>query len=108
MAFDRIQLNEAKLKNCSHSSRIDMQHQFLDDLDSRMNRNIENFWERNAYVLEGLEKRLEGNSLKSSLNKGFAYFKDKEGNIIEKAKALKAGSTVEATLKDGTKNFKVI
>ncbi len=108
MAFDRIELNEAKLKNCSPSSRIDMQHQFLDDLDSRMNRNIENFFEHGAYVLEGLERRLEGNSLKASLNKGFAYFKDKEGNIIEKAKALKAGSTVEATLKDGTKNLKVI
>ena len=85
-----------------------MQHQFLDDLDSRMNRIIKSSFERTSYVLKALERRLEGNSLKSSLNKGFSYFKDKDGNIIEQAKALKAGTTVQATLKDGTKNLKVL
>ena len=107
-SHDRVQLNEVRLKNCSPSSRIEMQHQFLDDLESRMNRTIESFFERASYVLEALGRRLEGNSLKSSLNKGFAYFKDKDGNIIEQAKALKTGSTVQATLKDGTKNLKVL
>jgi exodeoxyribonuclease VII large subunit len=105
---DRIQLNEARLKNCSPSSRIEMQHQFLDDLESRMNRTIESFFERASYMLDALGSRLEGNSLKSSLNKGFAFFKDKDGNVIEQAKALKAGTTVEATLKDGTKNLQVL
>lgn len=105
---DRIQLNEARLKNCSPSSRIEMQHQFLDDLESRMNRTIESFFERSSYMLDALGSRLEGNSLKSSLNKGFAFFKDKDGNVIEQAKALKAGTTVEATLKDGTKNLQVL
>lgn len=105
---DRIQLNEARLKNCSPSSRIEMQHQFLDDLESRMNRTIESFFERSCYMLDALGSRLEGNSLKSTLNKGFAFFKDKDGNVIEQAKALKAGTTVEATLKDGTKNLKVL
>ena len=107
-SHDRVQLNEVRLKNCSPSSRIEMQHQFLDDLESRMNRTIESFFERASYVLEALGRRLEGNSLKSSLNKGFAYFKDKDGNIMEQAKALKTGSTVQATLKDGTKNLKVL
>ena len=105
---DQIQLNEARLKNCSPSSRIEMQHQFLDDLESRMNRTIESFFERSCYMLDALGSRLEGNSLKSSLNKGFAFFKDKDGNVIEQAKALEAGTTVEATLKDGTKNLKVL
>lgn len=105
---DRIELNEARLKNCSPSSRIEMQHQFLDDLESRMNRTIESFFERSCYMLDALGSRLEGNSLKSSLNKGFAFFKDKDGNVIEQAKALKAGTTVEATLKDGTKNLQVL
>ncbi len=105
---DRVRLNEARLKNCSPSSRIEMQHQFLDDLESRTNRIIKSFFERTSYVLEALERRLEGNSLKSSLNKGFSYLKDKDGNIIEQAKALKAGTTVQATLKDGTKNLKVL
>ena len=107
-SHDRVRLNEARLKNCSPSSRIEMQHQFLDDLDLRMNRIIKSFFERASYVLEALERRLEGNSLKSSLNKGFSYLKDKDGNIIEQAKALKAGTTVQATLKDGTKNLKVL
>ena len=105
---DQIQLNEVRLKNCSPSSRIEMQHQFLDDLESRMNRTIESFFERSCYMLDALGSRLEGNSLKSSLNKGFAFFKDKDGNVIEQAKALEAGTTVEATLKDGTKNLKVL
>ena len=105
---DRLRLNEARLKNCSPSSRIEMQHQFLDDLESTMNRIIKSFFERTSYVLEALERRLEGNSLKSSLNKGFSYFKDKDGNIIDQAKALKAGTTVQATLKDGSKNLKVL
>ena len=48
---DRIQLNEARLKNCSPSSRIEMQHQFLDDLESRMNRTIESFFERSSYTV---------------------------------------------------------
>ena len=105
---DRIRLNEARLKNCSPSSRIEMQHQLLDDLQSNMNRIIVSFFERTTYVLDALEKRLEGNSLKSSLNKGFAYFKDKDGNIIEQAKTLRTGTTVQATLKDGTKDLKVL
>ena len=105
---DRLRLNEARLKNCSPSSRIEMQHQFLDDLESTMNRIIKSFFERTSYVLEALERRLEGNSLKSSLNKGFSYFKDEDGNIIDQAKALKAGTTVQATLKDGSKNLKVL
>ena len=105
---DRLRLNEARLKNCSPSSRIEMQHQFLDDLESRMNRIIKSSFERTTYVLEALERRLEGNSLKSSLNKGFSYFKDEDGNIIDQAKALKAGTTVQATLKDGSKNLKVL
>jgi exodeoxyribonuclease VII large subunit len=105
---DRLRLNEARLKNCSPSSRIEMQHQFLDDLESTMNRIIKSSFERTTYVLEALEIRLEGNSLKSSLNKGFSYFKDKDGNIIDQAKALKAGTTVQATLKDGSKNLKVL
>ena len=105
---DRLRLNEARLKNCSPSSRIEMQHQFLDDLESRMNRIIKSSFERTTYVLEALERRPEGNSLKSSLNKGFSYFKDEDGNIIDQAKALKAGTTVQATLKDGSKNLKVL
>jgi exonuclease VII large subunit len=58
-------------------------------------------------VLEALGRRLEGNSLKSSLNKGFAYFQDKDGNIIERAEGLMKGSLVQATLKDGIKNMRV-
>lgn len=105
--LDRIELNEAKLSNFSPLSRIELQHQFLDDLESRMTRKIEGFFEQKSYMLESLGQRLEGSSLKSSLKKGFAYFQDENGKIIDQAEGLKAGSLVQATLKDGTKNMRV-
>jgi exodeoxyribonuclease VII large subunit len=105
--LDRIELNEAKLSNFSPLSRIELQHQFLDDLESRMTRKIEGFFEQKSYMLESLGQRLEGSSLKSSLKKGFAYFQDENGKIIDRADGLKKGSLVQATLKDGIKNMRV-
>ena len=105
--LDRIELNEAKLSNFSPLSRIELQHQFLDDLESRMTRKIEGFFEQKSYMLESLGQRLEGSSLKSSLKKGFAYFQDEHGKIIDQAEGLKEGSLVQATLKDGIKNMRV-
>ena len=104
---ERILLTEAKLKHCSPNSRIERQHQFLDDLELRMNRTLESFFERNSYVLKALGQRLEGNSLKSSLQKGFAYFQNEDGKIIESAKVLRKGSFVQAKFKDGDKKMKV-
>ena len=105
--LDRIELNEAKLSNFSPLSRIELQHQFLDDLESRMSRKIKGFFEQKSYMLESLGQRLEGGSLKSSLKKGFAYFQDEHGKIIDQAAGLKEGSLVQATLKDGIKNMRV-
>ncbi len=105
--LDRIELNEAKLSSFSPLSRIELQHQFLDDLESRMSRKIKGFFEQKSYMLESLGQRLEGSSLKSSLMKGFAYFQDEHGKIIDRAEGLKEGSLVQATLKDGIKNMRV-
>ena len=104
---ERMELNEAKLRNCSPISRIERQHQYMDDLQVRMTRTMESFFERNSYVLESLGQRLEGSSLHSTLHKGFAYLKAENGKIIEQAKDLKTGSLVSVTLKDGSKDVKV-
>jgi exodeoxyribonuclease VII large subunit len=106
-ASERIQLDETRLTSCSPTSRIERQHQFLDDLQSRMIRTIESFFEKNSYVLRSLGQRLEGSSLNSTLRKGFAYLKDEDGKIIDLAKDLKKGSKVLATLQDGNKRMKV-
>jgi len=104
---ERIQLNEARLTNCSPTSRIERQHQFLDDLESRMTRKMEGFFEQKSYMLESLGQRLEGGSLQSSLKKGFSYFQDEHGKIIDQAKSLKKGTVVKATFRDGSKQLKV-
>ena len=100
---ERLQLNEAKLRSCSPSSRIERQHQYLDDLHLRMTRTMEGFFEKNSYVLESLGQRLEGSSLNSTLRKGFAYLRDEGGKVIDRARDLKAGSLVSVTLRDGDK-----
>jgi exodeoxyribonuclease VII large subunit len=105
--MDRLGLVEGRLRNCSPESRIELQHQYLDDLESRISRKTVTFFEHNQYVVKTLGQRLEGGSLASSLKKGFAYFQDEDGKIMDKAKALAKGKRVKATFADGSRQLRV-
>ena len=83
-----------------------MQHQFLDDLESRMNRIIKSSFERTTHVLEALrEGWKEQPEVRST--RGSPISRTRMA-ISSTSQGLKAGTTVQATLKDGSKNLKVL
>lgn len=107
VSFDRLKLCEARLAASSPLALMQRQNQFLDDLETRIQSTTRNRLERASDSLQFLDKRLQGCSLESSLLKGFSYFKDEKGRIIDSAKKLADGQKVSAQFKDGVRNMKV-
>ena len=104
---ERLELKGARLSSTSPILQIERHQQHMDDLEIRAKSTLKHELARKSDRLESLEKRLLGCSLKSTLNKGFAYFKDKGGKILNSSQSLKAGEKVSATFMDGTSNLRV-
>ncbi len=104
---ERLELKSTRLSSTSPILQIERHQQHMDDLEIRVKSILKHELARKSDRLESLEKRLLGCSLKSTLNKGFAYFKDKKGKILNSSQSLKAGEKVSATFMDGTSNLRV-
>ena len=104
---EKLNLATMRLRNCSPKSRVEVFHQYLDEFSNRMDTRILHTIDQNKLKVSSLGKRLESNSLKSVLNRGFAFFEGQDGKTLENAKMLKKGETVKAVLKDGKKDLEV-
>jgi exonuclease VII large subunit len=61
----------------------------------------------NIYKVNSLGSRLESNSLKSVLNRGFSYTENLIGNIIDRADKLQKDDLIKIVFQDGKKITKV-
>ena len=104
---EKLNLATMRLRNCSPKSRVEVFHQYLDEFSNRMDTRILHTIDQNKLKVSSLGKRLESNSLKSVLNRGFAFFEGQDGKTLENAKMLKKGETVKAVFKDGKKDLEV-
>lgn len=104
---EKLNLAAMRLRNCSPKSRVEVFHQYLDEFSNRMDTRILHTIDQNKLKVSSLGKRLESNSLKSVLNRGFAFFEGQDGKTLENAKMLKKGETVKAVFKDGKKDLEV-
>jgi exodeoxyribonuclease VII large subunit len=104
---DKISLLEAQLANHSPQSKMENYHQYLDDFSQRMDRVMEQSITHNIYKVNSLGSRLESNSLKSVLNRGFSYIENLDGNVIDRAEKLKTDDLIKIVFQDGKKNLKV-
>ena len=104
---DKISLLEAQLLNQSPQFKIENYHQYLDDISQRMDRVMEQSIAHNIYKVNSLGSRLESNSLKSVLNRGFSYTENLIGNIIDRADKLQKDDLIKIVFQDGKKITKV-
>ena len=104
---ERLELFSARLSVSSPISQIERHHQHMDELETRAHTTLKHQLERINDSLESLEKRLIGCSLNSALKKGFAYFQNNEGKILDSAQSLVPGEKVSATFIDGSRKLKV-
>ena len=104
---DKLTFLEAQLKNHSPKSKMENYHQYLDEFSQRMNRVIEHSINHNLYKVNSLGSRLESNSLKSVLKRGFSYIANLDGAVIDRVEKLKENDIVKITFQDGNKNLKV-
>ena len=104
---EKLNLATIRLRNCSPKSKVEVFHQYLDEFSNRMDTRILHTIDQNKLKVSSLGKRLESNSLKSVLNRGFAFFEGQDGKTLENATMLKKGDTVKAVFKDGKKDLEV-
>ena len=104
---EKLNLATIRLRNCSPKSKVEVFHQYLDEFSNRMDTMILHTIDQNKLKVSSLGKRLESNSLKSVLNRGFAFFEGQDGKTLENATMLKKGDTVKAVFKDGKKDLEV-
>jgi exodeoxyribonuclease VII large subunit len=104
---DKLHFLEAQLMNQSPKSKMENYHQYLDEFSQRMNRVIEHSITHNRYKVKSLGSRLESNSLKSVLKRGFSYIENSDGNVIDRVGKLKENDIVKINFQDGNKNLKV-
>ena len=64
-----------------------------------------NFFTHIKFQLETLDRRLESNSIKSVLNRGFTFVKSNDGKIIERSKNIEINQKIQVVFKDGEKEF---
>ena len=104
---EKLNLATIRLRNCSPKSKVEVFHQYLDEFSNRMDTMILHTIDQNKLKVSSLGKRLESNSLKSVLNRGFAFFEGQDGKTLENATMLKKGDSVKAVFKDGKKDLEV-
>jgi exonuclease VII large subunit len=60
-----------------------------------------------AMQLESFGQRLEGSSLKRTLERGFVFMRDEEGKSVSSKSDLKPDQSVTATFADGDASLRV-
>ncbi len=96
-----------QLKHFKPSAKIESLHQYLDDLENRKSRVIEEIIKLNNYKIISLDKRLQSNSLNSILSRGFSYIKTENNKLVHSPDMLSTNDSVTAYFKDGNKNLTV-
>jgi exodeoxyribonuclease VII large subunit len=103
----KLDLSEARIKSVSPKSLIESAYQRLDDLQDRLSYVTKEKFGRLAMQLESFGQRLEGSSLKRTLERGFAFIRDEEGKSVSSKSDLKPDQSVTATFADGDASLRV-
>ena len=103
----KLDLSDARIKSVSPKSRIESAYQRLDDLQDRLGYVTNESLARLAMKLESFGQRLEGSSLKRTLERGFAFLRDQEGKSISSKSDLIQDQSVTATFADGDASLRV-
>ena len=99
----RIYLNGLirALKNLSPQSALDSQRQYVDGLFERLDRAITIYLEQQRNKLEFSQTRLVAISPISTLARGYAIVKKKDGRIVRTIQAVETGDGIDIQLADG-------
>ncbi len=89
------------LKNLSPQSALDSQRQYVDGLFERMDRAVAAYLQRQRAKLEYSQARLVAVSPISTLARGYAIVKKKDGRIVRTIEAVKSGDGIDIRLADG-------
>ncbi len=100
-ASGKLLLLESILEKLSPTKRMERHHQQLDDTEHRLQGWVRHLLEKAADKLDSLEDRLQANSLTSTLERGFSYLTDREGNLIRSIQELTPGKRLTVHLRDG-------
>ena len=103
----KLDLSEARIKSVSLRSHIESAYQRLDDLQDRLSYVTKERFGRLAMKLESFGQRLEGSSLKRTLERGFAFLRDEEGKSVSSKSDLQPNQSVTATFADGDASLRV-
>ena len=103
----KLDLSEARIKSVSPKSLIESAYQRLDDLQDRLCYVTKETFGRLAMQLESFGQRLEGSSLKRTLERGFVFMRDEEGKFVSSKSDLKPDQSVTATFADGDASLRV-
>ena len=101
MLNDQIELLNAKVKVCSPIHKIERRIQQIDDLETRLITSTKRILDKNSVKLHYLANRLEGCSLQNTLDKGFAFIRDRNGDAVKDGKNLLRGDKVSVIFRDG-------
>ena len=85
---EKLNLLNAQLFSFEPSSKLSSLDQYLDDIRFKKDNIIKTFFTHINFQLETLDRRLESNSIKSVLNRGFTFVKSNEGKIIDRSKNI--------------------
>ena len=102
---EKLILLNAQLSSFEPSSKLSSLDQYLDDIRLKKDSIIKTFFTYINFQLETLDRRLESNSIKSVLNKGFTFVKSNDGKIIELSKNIEINQKIHVVFKDGEKEF---
>tara|TARA_Y100000588_G_scaffold373169_1_gene446638 strand:- start:218 stop:1423 length:1206 start_codon:yes stop_codon:yes gene_type:complete len=103
----KLDLIETRIKSVSPKSRIESAYQRLDDLQDRLGYVTKERLGRLSMQLESLGQRLDGSSLKKTLERGFTFLRDEKGKSISSKSDLKPDQSVTATFVDGDASLRV-
>ena len=102
---EKLNLLNAQLFSFEPSSKLSSLDQYLDDIRFKKDSIIKTFFTHIKFQLETLDRRLESNSIKSVLNRGFTFVKSNDGKIIERSKNIEINQKIQVVFKDGEKEF---
>jgi len=89
------------LKNLSPRSSLDSQRQYVDRLHERMDRAVTSYLQQLGAKLEFSQARLVAISPISTLARGYAIVKKKDGRIVRSIQAVEPGDRIDVQLADG-------
>ena len=102
-----LSVAEGRLRDLGVEARIEAAFECLNSLENRMARASGVALANHARRLESLGHRLEGNSLISTLGRGFSLIRDEGGKSISSKADLRQDQQVTATFADGDASLRV-